>query len=221
METSETMKGFHFITKDCEATTSKDGEISVVFKKDDNGMDLERSMAPVRVESQENVVDETFGPVMPIQNAGTGGMLWVNEEAKGERQETSRSILNESGTQKYDHPLNKSVLKDDKDEELEDPKENYEKAPTFCDERTGSESSFVPPTSMNEAQDDDECLEDMRIFQISQDAVGQPKGMPACKCQPKGMPLKCFNNRDGTNITWKWGRNLWVTCMIMLVKDRK
>ena len=180
-KTSETMKEFLFITKDREATTSKDKEIFDTVKEDDCGINSERSMASVSAESQENMVDEKFRPVLLVQNAGTGVMNSVDKEEKGERLEASRSILDESETQKCDNPLNKSVLTDEKDEELEDAKENDEKAPTSLNEPTGSESSIVHPTSTNQAEDDDECLEDMRIFEISQDASGQPKGMPARK----------------------------------------
>ena len=175
----ETMKEIQFITKDHKATSSNDREIPYTIKDDDDGMNLEQSIVSVSAESQENMVDEKFRPML-VHNAGTVGMKSVNKEEKRERLEASWNISSESETQRCDHPLNKSVLTDGKDEEREDAKENDERAPSL-NEPTGSESSIVlPPTSINEAENDNECFEDMRIFEISQDASGQPKGMPAC-----------------------------------------
>eukprot|EP00112_Aurelia_sp_Birch-Aquarium-sp1_P007922 Seg1865.9 transcript_id=Seg1865.9/GoldUCD/mRNA.D3Y31 product="NAD-dependent protein deacetylase sirtuin-1" protein_id=Seg1865.9/GoldUCD/D3Y31 len=174
-KTSETMKEFHFIPKDLEATTSKNEEISDAVKEDDVGMSSERSLISLSAESQENMADEKVRPVL-VQNASTGERNLVNKETKGGRIDTSRSILDKSETEKCDHPLNKSVLVDEKGEGVGDAKENDEKAATCLNEATGSESSIVVHTSVDEAEDDDECLDDMRIFEISQDTSGQPKG---------------------------------------------
>lgn len=194
MKISETMKEFHFIPKDLEATTSKDEEISDAVKDDDGGMSSERSMILLSPESQENMADEKYRPVL-VQNASTGEGNPVNKETKGGRIDTSRSILDESETEKCDQPLNKSVLVDE--EGVGDAKENDEKAATCLNEATGSESSIVVHTSVDEAEDDDECLDDMRIFEISQDTSGQPKGMSDWKVKSCEVNWYCGDFQNG------------------------